>query len=63
METESKEEQREDQDQEQGDDSDGEEQAEPGSVLFVKNLNFDSTEETLTKVSKMRMEFRLRDLG
>ena len=52
MVTESKEEQK-DQDQEEKDESDEEEQVETGSVLFVKNLNFDSTEESLTKVSKM----------
>ena len=52
METEVKEEQK-DQDQEENDESDGEEQVESGSVLFVKNLNFDSTEESLTKVRKI----------
>ena len=61
METEVKEEQK-DQDQEENDESDVEEQVESGSVLFVKNLNFDSTEESLTKVRKISTVFTRRIL-
>ena len=40
-------------DKDRGEDEDTEEQSEPESVLFVKNLNFDTTEESLMKVRRL----------
>lgn len=37
--------------EEDDDDEDEEEESLPGSTLFVKNLNFSTTEETLREVS------------